>query len=44
MITAHDEEIIREIVDHNTVKVVATAYTVYEQMCTKKPISKREFF
>lgn len=44
MITPHDREIIGEIVDHNTVGVVAAAYTVYEQMCTKKPISKRELY
>lgn len=44
MISQHDDEIIGEIVDHNAVRVVAAAYTIYEQMCTKKTISKREFY
>lgn len=43
MISRHDEEVIGEIVDNNTMVVVA-AYTVYKQMCPKKPISKRDFF
>lgn len=44
MITNHDAEIIGEIADYNTITLVTAAYTVYEKMCTKKPISKREFF
>ncbi len=44
MLTPHDNEIIGEIVDENTVEVVSAANTIYEQMCTKKPISKRDFY
>ena len=44
MITNHDAEIIEEIADYNTLMLVTAAYTVYENMCTKKPVSKREFF
>jgi len=43
MITKHDAEFIGEIADYNTIVVVTAAYTVYENICTKKPISKREF-
>lgn len=43
MISGRDEEIINAIVNDNVVVGVAAAYTVYEQMCPKKPISKRDF-
>ena len=44
MITNHDAEIIGEIADFNTLTLVTAAYTVYEKLSTKKPISKREFY
>ena len=44
MITNHDEEIISEIADFNTLTLVTAAYTLYEKLSTKKPISKREFY
>ena len=40
----HDEEIISEIADFNTLTLVTAAYTLYEKLSTKKPISKREFY
>lgn len=44
MISRHDEEIISEIADFNTLTLVTTAYTLYENLSTKKPISKRQFY
>ena len=44
LITNHDEEIISEIADFNTLTLVTAAYTLYEKLSTKKPISKREFY
>lgn len=44
MITNHEKDLINEITDFNTLTLVTAAYTVYEKLCTKKPISKREFF
>ena len=44
MITNHDEEIISEIADFNALTLVTAAYTLYEKLSTKKPISKREFY
>ncbi len=44
MISKHDEEIISEIADFNTITLVTAAYTLYEKLSTKKPISKREFY
>lgn len=44
MITNHDAEVIGEIADYNTLTQVTAAYTVYEKLCTKKPITKRDFF
>lgn len=44
MISRHDEEIIGEIADFNTLTLVTTAYTLYENLSTKKPISKRQFY
>lgn len=44
MITNHDAEIISEIADFNTLTLVTAAYTVYEKLSTKNPISKREFY
>lgn len=44
MITNHDAEVIGEIADFNTLTLVTAAYTVYEKLSTKKPISKREFY
>lgn len=44
MLTSHDKDMIAEIADYNTLTLVTAVYTVYEQMCTKKPISKRQFF
>ena len=37
MISRHDEEIISEIADFNTLTLVTTAYTLYENLSTKKP-------
>lgn len=44
MISKHAEEIISEIADFNTITLVTAAYTLYEKLSTKKPISKREFY
>ena len=44
MISKHDEKIISEIADFNTITLVTAAYTLYEKLSTKKPISKREFY
>lgn len=44
MITNHDEEIISEIADFNTLTLVTAACTLHEKLSTKKPISKREFY
>lgn len=44
MISRHDEEIISEIADFNTLTLVTTAYTLYENLSTKKRISKRQFY
>ena len=44
MISRHDEEIISEIADFNTLTLVTTAYTLYENLSTKQPISKRQFY
>ena len=44
MISKHDEEIISEIADFNTITLVTAAYTLYEKLSMKKPISKREFY
>ena len=44
MITNHDEEIISEIADFSTLTLVTAAYTLYEKLSAKKPISKREFY
>jgi hypothetical protein len=44
LITNHDEEIISEIADFNTLTLVTAAYILYEKLSTKKPISKREFY
>ena len=44
MISRHDEEIIGEIADFNTLTLVTTAYTLYENLSTKKTISKRQFY
>lgn len=44
MISKHDEEIISEIADFNTITLVTAAYTLYEKLSTKKPISKRDFY
>ena len=44
MISRHDEEIISEIADFNTLTLVTTAYTLYENLSTKKSISKRQFY
>ncbi len=44
MISRHDEEIISEIADFNTLTLVTAAYTLYENLSTKKPISKRQFY
>ena len=44
MISNHSEEIINEITDINTLTLVTAAYTLYEKLSTKKPISKREFY
>lgn len=44
MISRHDEEIISGIADFNTLTLVTTAYTLYENLSTKKPISKRQFY
>ena len=44
MISNHDEEIINEITDFNTLTLVTAAYPLYEKLSTKKPISKREFY
>lgn len=44
MISRHDEEIISEIADFSTLTLVTTAYTLYENLSTKKPISKRQFY
>lgn len=44
MITNHEKDLINEITDFNTLTLVTAAYTVYEKLCAKKPISKREFF
>ena len=43
MISRHDEEIISEIADFNTLTLVTTAYTLYENLSTKKPISSVNF-
>ena len=39
MISRHDEEIISEIADFNTLTLVTTAYTLYENLSTKKALS-----
>ena len=44
LISNHAEEIINEITDFNTLTLVTAAYTLYEKLSTKKPISKREFY
>ena len=44
MISNHAVEIIDEITDFNTLTLVTAAYTLYEKLSTKKPISKREFY
>ena len=44
MISRHDEEVIGEIADFNTLTFVTAAYTIYENLSTKKPISKRQFY
>lgn len=44
MLNNHDKEIISEITDFNTLTLVSAIYTVYEKLCTKKPISQKEFY
>ena len=44
LITKQDAEVISEIADFNTMTILAAAYTVYENISTKKPKSKREFY
>ena len=44
LISNHAEEIINDITDFNTLTLVTAAYTLYEKLSTKKPISKREFY
>lgn len=43
MLTNHDKDLVAEITDFNTLALVTAAYTLYENLCTKKPIPKREF-
>ncbi|HJC53674.1 MAG TPA: hypothetical protein H9699_00255 [Candidatus Gemmiger stercoravium] len=43
MLTNHDKDLACEITDFNTLTLVAATYTVYENLCTKKPIPKRDF-
>ena len=44
MLTNHDKDLVCEITDFNTLTLVTAAYTIYENLCTKKPIPKRDFF
>ena len=44
MLTPHEKEMVSELADFNTLALVTAAYTIYEQMCIKKPISKRDFY
>ena len=44
MLTNHDKDLVCEITDFNTLTLVASTYTIYENLCTKKPIPKRDFF
>ena len=43
MLTNHDRDLVCEITDFNTLTLVTAAYTIYENLCTKKPIPKRDF-
>ena len=44
MLTNHDKDLISEITDFNTLTLVTAAYTIYENLSTKKPIPKRDFY
>ena len=44
LLTNHDKDVITEITDFNTINLLAATYTLYEKLCTKKPISKRDFY
>ena len=44
MLSNHDKDVITEITDFNTINLLAATYTLYEKLCAKKPISKREFY
>lgn len=44
MLTNHDKDLICEITDFNTLTLVTAAYTIYENLCAKKPIPRRDFF
>ena len=37
MLTNHDKDLVCEITDFNTLTLVTAAYTIYENLCTKKP-------
>lgn len=43
MLTNHDNDLVCEITDFNTLTLVTAAYTIYENLYTKKPIPKRDF-